>query len=292
MRTLITAALLLLSSLPLSTASAQVGDQDRARLHFQAGASYYEAGDYEDALREFQRSYELSQKPELFYNLSLCYQQLGDLEQAASFLERYLAEVADIPNRPNLERRLENFRERMARQAQQSDGGETGEGHETSGEAGEGHETGDEGQATDQASGGGSSASEASDEPDVAGGGAADHHTVAEGGGANVPAIIGFSVAGVGALMLGVSGGLAMAKRSELDDAGCSPNCPSSDVSSLRRRAAFADVGLGLAVAGAALGVVFLVVGGGNDDDAEARRVRVEPYAGRHSAGASIRGQF
>lgn len=98
--------------------SAHAQPEDRGRLHFQAGASYYEAGDYNDALREFQRAYELSQKPELFYNLSLCHQQLGDLDQATSFLERYLGEVEDVPNRANLQRRLENFRERMAQREQ------------------------------------------------------------------------------------------------------------------------------------------------------------------------------
>ena len=85
---------------------------DRARLHFESGASYYEAGDYEDALREFERSFELSENATLFYNFSLCHQQLGEYTQAADYLERYLSEVAAIPNRGNLERRLDNLRER------------------------------------------------------------------------------------------------------------------------------------------------------------------------------------
>ncbi|MEM9067869.1 MAG: tetratricopeptide repeat protein [Myxococcota bacterium] len=222
-------------------------EPDRGRLHFQAGASYYEAGDYEDALREFQRAYELSQRDELFYNLSLCHQQLGNLEQASSFLRQYLESVSDIPNRANLERRLENFQERM--QAPDDDPGPIVAPPEE----------------------------EEEDDPEV--------------GGANVPAIVGFSIAGAGALMLGVSGGLALAKRGELDDEECRPNCPSSDVDSLRRRAIFADIGLGLAAAGAVVGVIFLIVGGGDDDSDEAR-VRVEPYADRHSAGASIGGRF
>lgn len=89
---------------------------ERGRLHFQAAASHYDAGDYEDALREFERAYELSHKPELFYNFSLCHQQLGQLEDAIMYLERYLIEDDEISNRANLERRLTNLRERHARE--------------------------------------------------------------------------------------------------------------------------------------------------------------------------------
>ena len=90
-----------LAASPSSTVRVQAQD-DRARLHFQAGASYYEAGDYEDALREFQRSHALSQRSELFYNFSLCYQQIGDLDNAALYLRRYLDEVESIENRAQM----------------------------------------------------------------------------------------------------------------------------------------------------------------------------------------------
>ena len=97
----------------VGVAAAQESPEDeRARLHFQSGASYYEAGDYEDALREFTRSFELSEKPALFYNFSLCHQQMGHYEVAADYLQRYLEQAEPIPNRANLERRLENLRQR------------------------------------------------------------------------------------------------------------------------------------------------------------------------------------
>ena len=286
MRLLPAAALLLASAMPLSSAAAQSGGEDRARLHFQAGASYYEAGDYEDALREFRRSYELSERPELFYNISLCYQQLDDLEQAASYLERYLAAVPDIPNRPNLERRLEHYRTRLASQAE-TNGADANTSTNSDASTNNDASTNESASEAEGAADGSDSSADRDDLADRT-----REEDPPSGRGANVPAILGFALAGAGAVMFGVSGGLALAKRSELDDAGCRPNCSSSDVRSLKLRAAFADVGLGLTVAGAALGVIFLVVRGGHDDDTEARRLRVEPYAGPRSAGASLRVTF
>lgn len=90
------------------------GDESLAQVHFEAGRQYYDRGEYTNALREFTRSYELSHRGELNYNISLCHQGLEDFAQAIAFLERYLAEVADAPNRSNLERRLQSLRERRA----------------------------------------------------------------------------------------------------------------------------------------------------------------------------------
>ncbi len=252
-------------------------DANRARLHFQAGASYYEAGDYEDALREFQRAYDLSQRPELFYNFSLCHQQLGQLDEAIVYLDRYLTEVEDVPNRANLERRLANFRARQANEA-----------------AAERAEAEREVEAPAVAP------PPAREEPPIAPAPSevseAEEHEAeddATSGGTNGAAIAGFSVAGAGLVVLGVAGGLALAQRSDLDDQGCAPDCDGGDVSALRTRAIVADVGLVVAVVGAALGVVFLLTGGdGDDETAEDVAWGVSPWVAPGSGGAAVGGRF
>lgn len=88
--------------------------EQTARLHFQTGASYYETGNYAEALREFQRSYEISRRPELFHNYSRCYEHLGDMPNAVLYLRRYLQEVPNIENRDTLEVRLRNLEQRAA----------------------------------------------------------------------------------------------------------------------------------------------------------------------------------
>lgn len=229
---------------------ALVEAQDRARLHFEAGASYYEAGDYEDALREFTRSYELSHEPKLFYNFSLCHAQLGRYEQAAEDLERYLQQVAEIENRGNLERRLINLRER----ADDEDGG----GGDARPE--------DEVEEEDETSGGLS---------------------------ISPVAIAGFAAAGAGAVMLGVFGGLALGEQSDLDADPCAET-RTCDASGLRTKAILADVGLGLLVAGAVVGTVFLFIGGDEDDDEDGATARwsVSPAVSRDGAAISAQGVF
>lgn len=229
-----------------STAEAQ----ERARLHFQAGASYYEAGDYEDALREFERAFELSEEPKLYYNFSLCHQQLGRLEEAADALERYLQQVEDVDNRGNLERRLLNLRERAATRAAQSPG-----------------------------------------DDETTGGGGTDDRPATPDAGISPIAIAGFAAAGAGAVMLGVFGGLALGERSELDDDPCSAT-RTCDASGLRTKAVLADVGLGLLVVGAALGTVFLFVGGDDDEDDASARFRLSPAVGPRGAALSAQGVF
>ena len=102
-----------------SAAAAQ--DEEQARLHYRTGASYYDSGDYEDALREFKRSHKLNPHPVLFYNISMCHQHLGNDDEAIDYLKRYLESDAEISNRRTLERRLENLetRQTQRREAEQ-----------------------------------------------------------------------------------------------------------------------------------------------------------------------------
>lgn len=116
---------MLVCSLVGTTAMAQT-DEDLARTHFEAGQGYYERGDFEEAVREFGRAYELSNRPELLHNIYLAYRDLQDDANAATYLRRYLGEVDDLPNRPLLERRL---RELEAALAQTADEDDASEGH-------------------------------------------------------------------------------------------------------------------------------------------------------------------
>lgn len=265
---------------------ARAQDDQRARLHFESGASYYEAGEYEDALREFQRAYELSQRAQLFYNMSLCYQNLGDFAQAASYLERYLNEVPNIENRANLEIRLRNLRERVAHQ----EGARAGEAAAPVAAAGAQGASGERGQPErgEQAAGGLAEAGPsdgASVEPRRAGG----------GDGVNGGAIAGFSVAAAGLVLGGIFGALTVAEDGRIAGTPCggARTCGDSDLGDLRTFAALADVGFGVALLGAAVGVVFLAVGGSSSDGDDRRAsFEVVPRAARDGAGLVLEGSF
>lgn len=102
-----------LSWLLASGAEAQDADA-AARAHFQAGTDHFQVADYEAALREYEQAYALSHRPELMYNLYLCHERLGHLDDAASWLERYLDEATEVHRRAMLEQRLHTMRRRLA----------------------------------------------------------------------------------------------------------------------------------------------------------------------------------
>ncbi len=77
-----------------------------ARTRFQLGHNLYEQGRFEEALVEFERAHELSQRPGLLYNIYLAHRDAGHTADALTWLRRYLAEEDTIPTRAMLERRL------------------------------------------------------------------------------------------------------------------------------------------------------------------------------------------
>ena len=227
---------------------ADAGAQERARLHFQSGASYYEAGSYDDALREWTRAYELSQRPELLYNLSLAHQGLNHLQEARDHLRRFLDEVEDVPNRANLETRIENLDRRIAAQAAAPDP--------------------DPGQDPDP-------------DPDTT-----PPPTQASSGYISPGAIGGFVGAGVGVAMFAIFGGLTLGEDGRLQDEPSTWGPGAAD--GLRTFALMADIGLGLAVVGGVVGLVFLLVDTGPSES----DVAVLPWFDQSGGGIAAGGRF
>lgn len=79
----------------------------RARELFLEGEAHYAAGRYELAAERYLQAYELSQRPELLFNLGNAYERMGEYEKAADYLRRY----ADSPRA----RDVVSVRERVRR---------------------------------------------------------------------------------------------------------------------------------------------------------------------------------
>ncbi|UJR86921.1 tetratricopeptide repeat protein [Sandaracinus amylolyticus] len=97
----------------VSPALAQSPDPSRdseARALFDAGAASYEAGRYDEALGYFQRSYELSGRPQLLYNIGSAAERVRQDALALRSYEDYLRLVPDAPNRARAETRIEALR--------------------------------------------------------------------------------------------------------------------------------------------------------------------------------------
>lgn len=234
-----------------ASVQAQEGSADReAQMHFRAGTSYFERGQYEDAAREFRASYELSHRVALLYNVYLANERLGRYAEAADALEAFLDGTEDLPNREALDDRVANLRQRAAEQKAQQEANE---------------------QAEEQAS------EAPAEEP--------------RGEILPLGAWIGFSVAAAGVLTFAIAGGLALAEDHDLTDT-CGKSCTDAQVAPLRHRTIAADVGLGLAIAGAATGLVFVLLNRDDGTEQPAAEAAVAPWIGRHGGGATAQVRF
>ncbi|HBQ10354.1 MAG TPA: hypothetical protein DEF51_03880, partial [Myxococcales bacterium] len=106
-------------------------------------------------------------------------------------------------------------------------------------------------------------------------------------------AIAGFSVAAVGVVMVAITGSLTIVEDGNLAER-CMSGCTDADVADLQTFALVTDIGFGVALAGAALGAVLLLVGGddGGDDGGDTESASLTPWVGPSGGGAAVRGSF
>ncbi len=102
--------LLLLSLVwPLSHAGAQAptdAHDTEARALYDAGAVAFSEGRFEEAYERFLRSYELSERPELLYNVAAAADRAGRDREALTNYQGYLVGVPDAENRAYVEARV------------------------------------------------------------------------------------------------------------------------------------------------------------------------------------------
>lgn len=270
------------------SALAQSADDSAAQAHFTVAASYYDQGEYDSALREFQNAYALSHRAQLFYNFSLCYQQLGDLPHAIEYLERYLAEVTEVPNRTTLELRLENLRRRVATGTESGAAAELRTETETTGT----ETTEPEGTVTETSVTETSTETETGETETSEGTGTGTSPPPSDPG-PNVGAIAGFSVAALGVVGVAIFGGLTLAENGSLSSGcGATRSCSASQTSTLQTMALLTDISFGVALAGAVVGTILLFVGGPSSGSSDTASIEVTPLAGPGLAGLSLSGGF
>jgi tetratricopeptide (TPR) repeat protein len=98
-----------------AVATAQDSDAE-ARLLYERGDAAYVEGRYEAALAMFQEAYDLSQRPQLLYNLANTLERLGRTSEAIARLREFLPSAPDAL-RDTVEVRIASMSEREARRA-------------------------------------------------------------------------------------------------------------------------------------------------------------------------------
>jgi hypothetical protein len=91
-------------------AEAQGDDMERAKEAYTLGQRHFDAGEYAEALEAFQRSFDAFPHFRTIFSLALCFEKLGEVERAVEAYRRYVDWSGEVPNRGDVERKIEELR--------------------------------------------------------------------------------------------------------------------------------------------------------------------------------------
>jgi hypothetical protein len=225
---------------------AQDTPDDLARRHFESGEAYFKVSDYDNALREFTRAYDLSKRPEILLSIATVQERMAKLGEAIGRLEQYLAEAPEGRERETVRIRVENLKKRLANEPEHLQTGAPDAG------------------AALAAPPPPTSASPAA--PTTPPPGASSTPPSAPPSapapearqGSNLPALVALGIGGLSAVGAVVTGILAKSKYDTAQDE-CSPHCTDDQLSGTRTMAWTSTVLTGVAVVGAGVGVTLLL---------------------------------
>ena len=103
---------------PACTKTPTKGDQEAAEGAFKAGFGSYQEGDYSKAIMYWTDAYQRDCTAHaLLLNLANAHERMGNKKEAVRALKTYLERAEEVPNRTQLERRVENLEAQIAAEA-------------------------------------------------------------------------------------------------------------------------------------------------------------------------------
>lgn len=79
------------------------------QTHRALGHRLYRLGRYEEAVAAFRRAYEVKADARLLYDIAECYREMGAVEQALFYYDRYLAGWPDAFDRGEVEEKVDEL---------------------------------------------------------------------------------------------------------------------------------------------------------------------------------------
>ena len=88
--------------------------REAAQTHYQSGARFFESGQYDAALVEFEAAWRLSGEPDLLHNLSWTHEKAGRIKEAIDYAVRYQSAAQTVEDQERGRRRVEFLKQRYA----------------------------------------------------------------------------------------------------------------------------------------------------------------------------------
>jgi tetratricopeptide (TPR) repeat protein len=96
------AALAAAALMPARATAAKSEAEREAKAHFQAGETHFKAGEFDEALKEYQAGYEAKPLPGFLVNIAQCQRRLGDLKAARASYQKFVLVAPDSPLVPKV----------------------------------------------------------------------------------------------------------------------------------------------------------------------------------------------
>jgi tetratricopeptide (TPR) repeat protein len=250
------------------TSHAQSTSDDLARRHFDSGVAYLEESDYDNALKAFQKAYELSKRPEILLNIATVHERQGALPSAVAALKGYLEASPQGEHVETVKLRIQNLEKRLQEQ-----------------DKAKAAESGPAPAAAPPPPAASAAPAAPPTQP------APKAHAHAKGEPNRLPAFISL---GVGGVLAGASLATGLIAKAKYDDAesSCASHCSDSQLSGSRTFAITSTVLTGAAVLGVGLGVALLLTTEGDDTELGKNAPRFDVALGPTAAAASAAWSF
>jgi hypothetical protein len=108
-------ALVVLGSLTASPRRAFADDEatEQARRHYQEGQKQFDLGQWDMAIGEFSKAYELRPDPSFLFNMAQAYRRGGNARRAIDLYKNYLIKLPKSPQRAEVEERIRNLQKQL-----------------------------------------------------------------------------------------------------------------------------------------------------------------------------------
>ncbi len=111
----LTVALQFSLAIPPAAAQEKLPELEKAKVHYQAGSTFYDKAMYVAALEQFQLAYAAAPTPALLYNMALCQEKLGELALAIKLLRKFEISLPFNKQREDVAAKIKAWEGRLAR---------------------------------------------------------------------------------------------------------------------------------------------------------------------------------